>query len=674
MRGFSSSPSSRPGLRVPRLAALWLAATVGFAEARVADTDLAHLTATADVIVLGTDRAVEEVDGKKVAHFAVERVLAGGHAASEVSYVAEGSWACDTAYAVPGERALLFLRRLPDRSPPLHAVHWAGRGRMPIREHDGRAWATVWTGNVRLPPDLPIAVGPDPGIGFIQDVALDPLISAVVVALWKHRAWRAAQVAAAALAVFALVRLAPWFVRHVRADLGRIRAQPPLARLARLAQVTWRTLLGVAAVFALWIAVGFTCADHAERAADAEWARVHQSSATLRSRFPETFPNSTALALDRLALRFGVDILWAPATPWPSPPFDWSDGVPPWRRWLLERLRDPQTGTKPAPAEAQGYRSDHRADLDRVVELLTGAQALEWGFHLDSSQHSSTLDTRGIPSLVHGLLFDAMELWHAGDRDGAVRTLEAVWAIAASLESSPNFDAELIEPHVVSALAVVLRKLDVPVSIWDAKLAALHPRATGLDVEHARAYEVSSRFRNVPLVILSEASTSQAADDLSSAALHLGFLAVTPLIRGQGAASSWSDAALTERLYGGPRCEPAPEPALDTVVDRPAWSLLVPGPAQLTRVMGPGPERLDITELHVDLTRRVLAARDHRARTGAWPTPDESATQTICQNRRWVYEPRPDGSLAISLDPPLLASTINGADRFPLAVELGSSG
>ncbi|MBK7973066.1 MAG: hypothetical protein IPK07_07230 [Deltaproteobacteria bacterium] len=92
--------------------------------------------------------------------------------------------------------------------------------------------------------------------------------------------------------------------------------------------------------------------------------------------------------------------------------------------------------------------------------------------------------------------------------------------------------AELLEPRVVSAFAIALRKLDVSADIWDARLAALHPRATGLDVEHARAYEVLGHFRNVPLVVLSEESTSQAADDLRSGALHLGFLALAPLVRG----------------------------------------------------------------------------------------------------------------------------------------------
>ncbi|MBK7973065.1 MAG: hypothetical protein IPK07_07225 [Deltaproteobacteria bacterium] len=105
-------------------------------------------------------------------------------------------------------------------------------------------------------------------------------------------------------------------------------------------------------------------------------------------------------------------------------------------------------------------------------------------------------------------------------------------------------------------------------------------------------------------------------------------------------------------------------------MDRPAWSLLVPGPAQLARVTSVDPYLLDVTELHVDLTRRVLAARAHRAETGVWPTPHAPNTESLCPGRRWVYESRPDGSLSISLEPPIRPSTSNGADRFPLSFEL----
>lgn len=48
--------SARRALRALGLAALWLVAAPRVATSRVADTDLANLVATADVIVLDTDR------------------------------------------------------------------------------------------------------------------------------------------------------------------------------------------------------------------------------------------------------------------------------------------------------------------------------------------------------------------------------------------------------------------------------------------------------------------------------------------------------------------------------------------------------------------------------------------------------------------------------------------
>jgi hypothetical protein len=113
---------------------------------------LAEVVAGAVVIVVAKDVSVERVEGVRVGQAAVERVLKGDPTLKEVLYLADPTWVCDIATVNVDERSLLLLRNvrepddalagtlnLPTRfhDQPIFQIHWAGRGRMPIRTIDG---------------------------------------------------------------------------------------------------------------------------------------------------------------------------------------------------------------------------------------------------------------------------------------------------------------------------------------------------------------------------------------------------------------------------------------------------------------------------------------------------------------------------------------------------------
>jgi hypothetical protein len=152
---------------------------------------LGDLVEAADVIVIGTDSAIERVGPWEVADFKVEEVLKGP-ALVQLRYLASPTWVCDVASAKPGERVLLLLslpksvrqgRHGPPmtlREEPVYEISFAGRGRMPIDEVDGDLHATVWTVDVILPSGTPMSPGPEPEYDFIRRVPLAVLRGAIV--------------------------------------------------------------------------------------------------------------------------------------------------------------------------------------------------------------------------------------------------------------------------------------------------------------------------------------------------------------------------------------------------------------------------------------------------------------------------------------------------------------
>jgi hypothetical protein len=157
------------------------------AEAKVASITLKKLTESSDLIVVATETTVEDgpaglnlgEETKSPIKVATARVVEvwKGKAGPDVRYIASPTWTCDISEAKVGERVVLFLSK--SKGVPFMLIEHSGRGRMPIRDVNGKPHATVWVGDVQLPRGVATIPGPEPEYGFIRSVDLDDLKGAV---------------------------------------------------------------------------------------------------------------------------------------------------------------------------------------------------------------------------------------------------------------------------------------------------------------------------------------------------------------------------------------------------------------------------------------------------------------------------------------------------------------
>jgi hypothetical protein len=129
------------------------------------------------VIATVTDVSSQSTSGteKVYASAVVQRALKGSLAGTFRLW-AYPTWTCDISDAVKGETVLLFLKRGSDG---YFSIQHAGRGRMPLREVDGRTYVTLWN-DVVLPRAAPTIAGPDPKYGFIVSVELRYIESLII--------------------------------------------------------------------------------------------------------------------------------------------------------------------------------------------------------------------------------------------------------------------------------------------------------------------------------------------------------------------------------------------------------------------------------------------------------------------------------------------------------------
>ena len=144
---------------------------------------LKELIDGSDLIVVASETKIEDGPaGLKLGEdvmppikVATARVLEvwKGNAGHEVRYVASSTWTCDISEAKVGERVVLFLMKPKDW--PFMLIEHSGRGRMPIRDVEGKLYATIWAKDVRLPKGFMTIPGPETNYEFIRSVGLSRL-------------------------------------------------------------------------------------------------------------------------------------------------------------------------------------------------------------------------------------------------------------------------------------------------------------------------------------------------------------------------------------------------------------------------------------------------------------------------------------------------------------------
>ncbi|QEH35555.1 hypothetical protein OJF2_41080 [Aquisphaera giovannonii] len=160
--GRSRPGGSRPFCLVTLVA--WLCFPVG-SRAEVKETNIESLATNSELIVVAKVTKIEDAPASlerddpsmpplKVATARVLETWKGGPV-REVRYIASPDWTCDTSHADEGERVVLFLSYehwRKDRT--FFSITHAGRGRMPIREVEGKRYAAVQD-DVILPAGTP---------------------------------------------------------------------------------------------------------------------------------------------------------------------------------------------------------------------------------------------------------------------------------------------------------------------------------------------------------------------------------------------------------------------------------------------------------------------------------------------------------------------------------------
>lgn len=348
-------------------------------------------------------------------------------------------------------------------------------------------------------------------------------------------------------------------------------------------------------------------ASRREPAALEAWRKEFGDSAATLAALPAHDDNATAVRLVELAPGAGVDFK-VPAESTPS-----EHAI---RSYVNAESMQAGGPVGPPPEAVRSYLDAHQPGLDAIVDLLTRGEPPAWKTEEWLKPPSTPLSA--IITLDHVLIAEALAKSSRGRDADAERALLASWQLNASLRDLPNIVEQLMVAQTTSIHASLARRLAIDLALWRVRLGEHDYQASMMRAMGLRA----GRMLSVGTSQMERAARADYLDLMRAELVRLRDLPVT----------SPQDGGVNE-----------------VDAKRKGWSV----GAIVAAIERPGDERTWIgTEcvmLQLELTDRVLRARQLKAQLGRWPAAIPDIEKSRVPGAHWIYVVGQDGRMSIAL-------------------------
>jgi hypothetical protein len=443
------------------------------------------------------------------------------------------------------------------------------------------------------------------------------------------RAFQGVELAWVSLAILLLVGLP-----LVTLVLALFDAWRGLRRRALLSATIASALLSVPLS---WLSLGDWLATRQEQRAERAWAETLEPMDAFLSRYPEAPASENARQLRVLAARLGIDL--DPSDLGDTPRAVQPAGYPAIRKsvasYLSSQTSKPDGPYGAPPPEVLAWLSSNDADLVALVAALRSGGPIVFATDWRAVRRPIP-NLLGMRDSVSVLLVRALDRERSGDSTAANEALEASWQLGGAVRDRGDVICQSVAVGVDGMTLAALRKLHAAPHAWRTRIAEHDYRAS-----MRRAFEGESWT-------FSASVNGWTPDAELERRRRRGLLSRIdyPLLRLMAADTSLALTRMVVELKAINPCQ-ADIKALDEWAGSPSrWNLF--GKEEIGG-LATGWSSAARMALQVELTQKVLAARELRNARGAWPSELPGLESSVCPGTRWAYSTSGDGGMSLSL-------------------------
>lgn len=348
-------------------------------------------------------------------------------------------------------------------------------------------------------------------------------------------------------------------------------------------------------------------ASRREPAAVAEWRKEFGDPT---AGLPTHDDNATAGRLAALAPDAGVEF---------KGQADWTESDRAISNYVVAEWMRTGGPVGPPPDTVRAYLDAHQRGLGAVVDLLTRSDPPAW--KTDQLKSAPLLAVKTLSTI---LAAEALAQSSRGDRADAERALLASWQLNASARDDPGVVGQLIVEEIAIIQASVARRLPIDPASWRVRLGEHDYRASVL-----RALVINANQRQWGASQMGRAAHADYLDLMRAFLVQLR----DQQVAAQPTSMEVSDAdAMRDGWSAG---------AIVAMIGRPSLYPVLLG--------------MDEVTLQLELTDRVLHARELKAQLGRWPPAIPAMETSRVVGVHWVYRVSPNGGMSIAISQSLPA-------------------
>lgn len=377
-----------------------------------------------------------------------------------------------------------------------------------------------------------------------------------------------------------------------------------------------------------------------EREATEAWAQAGLPLEGYLESFPSRGETPEELAVDASVRRLGIALANSDDTPGKTEMQAWKTVSAAVSRYGQEELEKPGALAAPPPQEVAAFLREKAEVLQEIREKLQ-TTAPVW--RMESSKGFAA----PVPSLLGNIeltrLFVASSLAaHSGGDDALAQSdLVAVWRLTEGLEKRPELISQLIVLAMRKMAVTALRKLDGVDPAWEARFSAWAPYEGLLGSYRAEA------------AIMGHFATAIAPSEESGLPVWIGRVPGKPFMRLCVADTQLWLLKHVKDLQGSDPCaaDASTAAACDLKEEQlPRWNVVAR--IAIPNLTGSW-QRVKYYDIQVELTRRVLAAKQARAADGTWPATFPGSLGSRCPGQSWNYAVDSEGEMVLAYSAPL---------------------
>ena len=372
---------------------------------------------------------------------------------------------------------------------------------------------------------------------------------------------------------------------------------------------------------------------------------IKQAQSAFLKKFPKTESNASAIKLQELTAKLGFIAFGGSQSSQKITVADADkkafEEIREELDYIDTHLQNPNDKLELPPEKIRHYLDSHADSLAAIRKYVLTHETPQWEMDITPMIEGKYYQLPSFWALANVqkiLALDILYQNYQGNTQAMLETLEVSWKLNESLQNRPELTSQLDSIMIIRNQVGVIRKIDNLPPEWQQRL---------LKHDYRQSMLTTVELVSLSLVtVLTQKNLYNYYQERGGENPYEWLRYSSPLFQPYIRGFARNTYQKQQKNYAQLPQENVCTSNVNTLLPKSSW-------------WNPSGEFVGEQEwikggqlmLDLELTQKIIQAKEAAAKEGKWPNSLPNLDSSICPNTKWIYQVSPDGTMSISLHP-----------------------